>query len=153
MKITVNKIDLTVPEKQKSLSLLNYLRDVLGLMGTKYGCGQGLCGACTVHLDGQAVRACQTLVEEIDGQAVTTIEGLSVNGLHPLQKAWIKNAVPQCGYCQAGQLMSASALLRANNQPSVSEIRDAMSGNICRCGTYPKIEAAINEVVRGGSNG
>ncbi len=122
-------------------------------MGTKYGCGQGLCGACTVHLDGQAVRACQTLVEEIDGQAVTTIEGLSVNGLHPLQKAWIKNAVPQCGYCQAGQLMSASALLRANSKPSVSEIRDAMSGNLCRCGTYPKIEAAINEVVRGGSNG
>ncbi|WP_120495451.1 (2Fe-2S)-binding protein [Kiloniella sp. EL199] len=150
MKITVNKIDLTIPEQHKSLSLLNYLRDVLGLTGTKYGCGQGLCGACTVHLDGQAVRACQTSIEEIDGQAVTTIEGLSVNGLHPLQKIWIKNAVPQCGYCQAGQLMSASALLKENSQPSTAEIRNAMSGNLCRCGTYPKIEAAINEVVRGG---
>ncbi|WP_085909704.1 (2Fe-2S)-binding protein [Kiloniella majae] len=149
MKIIVNKIDLSVPDQLKSLSLLNYLRDVLGLMGTKYGCGQGLCGACTVHLDGQAVRSCQTLLEEIDGQAVTTIEGLSVNGLHPLQKAWIRNAVPQCGYCQSGQLMSASALLRKNNQPSKAEIREAMSGNLCRCGTYPKIEAAINEVVRG----
>ncbi|WP_085902694.1 (2Fe-2S)-binding protein [Kiloniella majae] len=149
MKIIVNKIDLSVPDQLKSLSLLNYLRDVLGLMGTKYGCGQGLCGACTVHLDGQAVRSCQTLLEEIDGQAVTTIEGLSVNGLHPLQKAWIRNAVPQCGYCQSGQLMSASALLRENNQPSKAEIREAMSGNLCRCGTYPKIEAAINEVVRG----
>ncbi|WP_085906851.1 (2Fe-2S)-binding protein [Kiloniella majae] len=149
MKIIVNKIDLSVPDQLKSLSLLNYLRDVLGLMGTKYGCGQGLCGACTVHLDGQAVRSCQTLLEEIDGQAVTTIEGLSVNGLHPLQKAWIRNAVPQCGYCQSGQLMSASALLRENNQPSKAEIREAMSGNLCRCGTYPKIESTINEVVQG----
>ncbi|WP_421780120.1 (2Fe-2S)-binding protein [Kiloniella litopenaei] len=150
MKITVNKNDLIVPDKYQSLSLLNYLRDILGLMGTKYGCGQGLCGACTVHLNEQAVRACQTLVEEIEGQTVTTIEGLSINGLHPLQKMWIKNAVPQCGYCQAGQLMSASALLNENSHPSGAEIKEAMSGNLCRCGTYPKIEAAIKEVVNNG---
>nr|WP_221197180.1 (2Fe-2S)-binding protein [Simiduia aestuariiviva] len=125
------------------MPLLWVLRDLLQLTGTKYGCGKGLCGACTVHLNGTAVRACSLPVAAAVGGKITTIEGLSVNGDHPLQRAWTEHKVPQCGYCQSGQLMSAAALLARNPTPSAAQIRDAMSGNICRCGTYPRIEAAI----------
>jgi isoquinoline 1-oxidoreductase subunit alpha len=123
--------------------LLWVIRDEIGLTGTKYGCGMALCGACTVHLDGQPVRSCQTPVSAVAGKSVATVESLSRNNTHPLQVAWIKHDVPQCGYCQSGQLMSAAALLKQNKNPSDAEIDAAMSGNICRCGTYPRIRAAI----------
>jgi aerobic-type carbon monoxide dehydrogenase small subunit (CoxS/CutS family) len=123
--------------------LLWALRDHLGLVGTKYGCGIAQCGACTVHLDGIAVRSCQLPVGAIGNQAVTTIEGLSENGDHPVQKAWLELDVPQCGYCQAGQIMSAAALLQVNPKPTDAEIDAAMHGNICRCGTYTRIKKAI----------
>ena len=123
--------------------LLWVIRDEIGLTGTKYGCGMALCGACTVHLDGQPVRSCQTPVSAVAGKSVATVESLSRNNTHPLQVAWIKHDVPQCGYCQSGQLMSAAALLKSNKNPSDAEIDAAMSGNICRCGTYPRIRAAI----------
>ena len=125
------------------MPLLWALRDVAGLTGTKYGCGQALCGACVVHLDGEAVRACVTPVRRAVGRAVTTIEGLSPDGTHPLQRAWVELGVPQCGYCQAGQIMSAAALLRQRPQPSDEEIDASMAGNLCRCGTYGRIRAAI----------
>lgn len=123
--------------------LLWVIRDEIGLTGTKYGCGMALCGACTVHLDGQPVRSCQTPVSTVVGKSVATIESLSKNNTHPLQKAWIAHDVPQCGYCQSGQLMSAAALLSINNNPSDADIDNAMSGNICRCGTYGRIKEAI----------
>ncbi|MGF1630310.1 MAG: (2Fe-2S)-binding protein [Kiloniellaceae bacterium] len=123
--------------------LLWYLRDIAGLLGTKFGCGQALCGACTVHLEGTAVRSCQTLMTDIDGQAVTTIEGLSPDGAHPVQAAWRELNVAQCGYCQGGQIMQAASLLRDIPNPTDEDIDAAMSGNICRCGTYPRIRAAI----------
>jgi isoquinoline 1-oxidoreductase alpha subunit len=123
--------------------LLWVIRDEVGLTGTKYGCGQALCGACTVHLDGQPVRSCQTPVSAAAGKSISTIESLSRNNSHPLQKAWIAHDVPQCGYCQSGQLMSAAALLAKNKNPSDADIDAAMAGNICRCGTYPRIRAAI----------
>jgi isoquinoline 1-oxidoreductase alpha subunit len=123
--------------------LLWVIRDELGLSGTKYGCGMALCGACTVHLDGAPVRACQTPLSAAAGRSVATIEGLSARNSHPLQKAWIAHDVPQCGYCQSGQLMSAAALLAKNRNPSDADIDAAMSGNLCRCGTYPRIRAAI----------
>ncbi|MCL4147487.1 UNVERIFIED_CONTAM: hypothetical protein GTU68_034140 [Idotea baltica] len=123
--------------------ILWVLRDHLNLVGTKYGCGIAQCGACTVHLDGIAVRSCQLPVSAVTDKAITTIEGLSEKGDHPLQKAWLDHDVPQCGYCQAGQIMSASALLKNNPNPSDSEIDTAMNGNICRCGTYIRIKAAI----------
>ena len=125
--------------------LLWVIRDELGMTGTKFGCGLALCGACTVHLNGQAVRSCQTPLSSVAGQKISTIESLSTNNTHPLQVAWIKHDVPQCGYCQSGQLMSAAALLSTNKNPSDSEIDAAMSGNICRCGTYPRIRAAIKD--------
>lgn len=125
--------------------LLWVIRDELGLTGTKFGCGAALCGACTVHLDGVPVRSCQTPLSAVAGKKVATIESLSLNNTHPLQVAWIKHDVPQCGYCQSGQLMSASALLRDNKNPSDQQIDEAMSGNICRCGTYPRIKAAIKD--------
>jgi isoquinoline 1-oxidoreductase subunit alpha len=125
--------------------LLWVIRDELGMTGTKFGCGLALCGACTVHVNGQAVRSCQTPLSSVAGQKVSTIESLSTNNTHPLQVAWIKHDVPQCGYCQSGQLMSAAALLSTNKNPSDSEIDAAMSGNLCRCGTYPRIRAAIKD--------
>lgn len=123
--------------------MLWVLRDHLNLLGTKYGCGVAMCGACTVHVDGEAVRSCQTPVSAAEGKSITTIEGLSENGDHPLQKAWLEVDVPQCGYCQAGQIMSAAALLDRNPNPSDQEIETAMDGNICRCGTYTRIKKAI----------
>ena len=131
------------------MPLLWVLRDVLGLTGTKYGCGIAECGACTVLLDGEPVRSCQTPVGAAAGRKVTTIEGLSKDGDHPLQKAWVAEEVPQCGYCQSGQIMSASALLASNPHPTDSDIDDAMSGNICRCGTYLRIREAIKQAASG----
>lgn len=124
--------------------LLWVLRDAIGLTGTKFGCGIAQCGACTVHLDGQAVRACTTSAASADGREITTIEGLSDDNSHPLQRAWIEHSVPQCGYCQSGQLMSAAALLARTPEPSDSEIDSAMAGNLCRCGTYLRIRKAIH---------
>jgi isoquinoline 1-oxidoreductase subunit alpha len=132
-----------------SMPLLWYLRDELGLIGTKYGCGVALCGACTVHIDGQATRACITAVTDIAGRSVVTIEGLDRDGNHPVQKAWRALNVPQCGYCQAGQIMQAAALLTTNKNPSEEEINSAMSGNICRCGCYQRITAAIKAAATG----
>ena len=126
-----------------SVPLLWYLRDELGLTGTKFGCGVAACGACTVHLEGEAVRACQTTLSDAEGKSVLTIEGLDPAGNHPLQKAWRAMNVPQCGYCQAGQLMQAAALLKQSPKPTDDDIDEAMSGNICRCGTYQRIRAAI----------
>jgi len=130
--------------------LLWVLRDELGLKGSKFGCGMGQCGACTVHVDGGAVRSCITPVEQVSG-AITTIEGLATDaGLHPVQEAWIDHNVPQCGYCQSGQIMSAVALLEEDSNPDDEQIRRFMSGNLCRCGTYPRIHAAIRAVADGG---
>ncbi|HXF55732.1 MAG TPA: (2Fe-2S)-binding protein [Hyphomicrobiaceae bacterium] len=126
-----------------STPLLWVIRDHLKLTGTKYGCGAGLCGACTVHVNDRAVRSCQTQLSEVEGRRVVTIEGLSRNGLHPLQKAFIAEQVPQCGYCQSGQIMKAAELLRINPKPTRAEIIEHMDGNICRCGTYNRILAAI----------
>jgi isoquinoline 1-oxidoreductase alpha subunit len=130
--------------------LLWVLRDVLNMKGTKFGCGIGACGACTVQLNGNAVRACQTQVSRVGNQEVKTIEGLSPDGSHPLQKAWMDLDVPQCGYCQAGQLMSASALLAKNSKPTDADIDTAMTGNVCRCGTYVRIREAIHLAANGG---
>ena len=137
---TTREVDVDV-----DTPMLWVLRDVLGMTGTKFGCGAALCGACTVHLNGNPVRSCQTPLSAAAGQKVATIESLSRNNTHPLQVAWIKHDVPQCGYCQSGQLMSAAALLKANKNPSDADIDAAMSGNICRCGTYPRIKAAIKD--------
>jgi isoquinoline 1-oxidoreductase alpha subunit len=131
------------------MPLLWYLRDLAGMTGTKFGCGRGLCGACTVHVDGAAVRSCLTLMGNIDGRAITTIEGLSPDGTHPVQVAWRELNVAQCGYCQGGQIMQAASLLKATPKPTDSEIDAAMSGNICRCGTYPRIRAAIKHAAKG----
>jgi len=125
--------------------LLWVLRDTLELTGTKFGCGAGLCGACTVHVEGSAVRSCSTQVSQVAGKSITTIEGLSANGLHILQTAWIEQEVPQCGYCQTGQIMTAAALLAKTPNPSDEEITQAMNGNLCRCGTYERIRKAIRQ--------
>lgn len=132
------------------MPLLWYLRDELGLTGTRFGCGAGLCGACTVHVNGRAVRSCQTPIGQIEGARVTTIEGLSPDGTHPLQRAWETHDVPQCGYCQAGQIMQAAALIETTPTPTDADIDRVMSGNICRCGTYERIRAAIRTAAQGG---
>ncbi|MFV9482412.1 (2Fe-2S)-binding protein [Christiangramia sp. ASW11-125] len=142
-------ITLSINDKEHSFDidpntpLLWVLRDHLNLVGTKFGCGIAQCGACTVHFNGNAIRSCQLPISSAAGNKITTIEGLSENGDHPVQKAWLEHDVPQCGYCQAGQIMSATALLNRNPNPTDSEIENAMNGNICRCGTYTRIKAAI----------
>ncbi len=150
IELDVNGVRHTL-DADEQMPLLWALRDLLGLRGTKYGCGIGVCGTCTVHLDGRAVRACLTTVRDAAAGKVTTIEGLSGDGDHPLQRAWREHAVPQCGYCQPGQLMSAAALLAENPRPSGDEIDAAMAGNICRCGTYPRIRRAIRAAAEGQS--
>lgn len=132
--------EITAP---KEMPLLWVIRDLLDMKGTKFGCGQALCGACTVHLNGEAVRSCSVPVSEVGSGEITTIEGLSEDGDHPLQRAWVEHVVPQCGYCQSGQIMNAAALLTRNPSPSESEIEAAMEGNLCRCGTYNRIKDAI----------
>ena len=134
-----------------AMPLLWYLRDELGLTGTKFGCGVSACGACTVHLEGQAVRACVTPMSAVAGKKVTTIEGLDPDGEHPVQRAWRDQGVPQCGYCQSGQIMQAAALLAGTPRPSDAQIDGAMAGNICRCGTYMRIRAAIHAAAGGRS--
>jgi isoquinoline 1-oxidoreductase subunit alpha len=140
--LTVNGERLSL-DVDPRMPLLWALRDVAGLTGTKFGCGRALCGACTVHVDGEPVRSCVYPVSAAAGKSVTTIEGLSQDGNHPVQVAWRELNVPQCGYCQPGQIMSAAALLEKNPEPTDDQIDEAMSGNICRCGTYPRIRAAI----------
>jgi isoquinoline 1-oxidoreductase alpha subunit len=144
MKLSVNGEQRTF-DGDPSMPLLWYLRDELGLTGTKFGCGIAACGACTVHVDGDAARACVTAMSDLDGRKVTTIEGLSTDGSHPVQKAWHALNVPQCGYCQAGQIMQAAALLKQTPKPADDDIDEAMAGNICRCGTYQRIRAAIKQ--------
>ena len=143
--LELNGAPVRVPPELAALPLLDFLRDYAGLSGTKYGCGRGLCGACTIHVDGRAVRSCSVQVRDALGGRVTTIEGLASAGtLHPVQQAWIDESVPQCGYCQAGQIMQAAALLRENPAPSDREIAIAMNGNLCRCGTYLRIRRAVH---------
>ena len=145
-------IHLKVNGKEKSfegdpeMPLLWYLRDELGLTGTKFGCGMSLCGACTVHQNGEAIRSCTTAMKEVSGADITTIEGIAA--MHPVQKAWMEIKVPQCGYCQTGQIMQAIALLKENKKPSDQDIDTAMSGNLCRCGTYQRIRAAIHQAAK-----
>lgn len=144
IRVRINGVDREL-DVDPEMPLLWALRDVVGLTGTKYGCGQALCGACTIHLNGQVVRACVTPVRRADGGAVTTIEGLSPDGNHPLQRAWVDLGVPQCGFCQAGQIMTAAGLLAKTPKPSDAEIDQSLAGNLCRCGTYPRIRAAIKK--------
>ena len=151
IQLNVNGKALEV-DVEEDTPLLWVLRDTIGLTGTKYGCGMALCGACTVHVDGDPIRACVTPVASIVGRKITTIEGLSTDRSHPVQKAWMEIDVPQCGYCQSGQIMSAAALLAKNPKPSDADIDAAMSGNLCRCGTYQRIRAAIHraaEIAKG----
>tara|TARA_R110001592_G_scaffold36996_1_gene123830 strand:- start:8934 stop:9413 length:480 start_codon:yes stop_codon:yes gene_type:complete len=144
--LSINGKSLEVTDVDPDTPLLWILRDELGLVGTKFGCGVAQCGACTVHLNGNPTRSCQFPVSAAAGVAVTTIEGLAQDGeLHPVQQAWIDNDVPQCGYCQAGQIMSATALLASNANPSDQDIDNAMAGNLCRCGTYQRVRLAIHD--------
>ncbi len=150
-------ISLTINGKQETVNvhpdtpLLWVLRDVLNLTGTKFGCGMALCGACTVHVEGQATRSCITPVSFVAGKSITTIEGLSAEGLHPLQEAWIAEQVPQCGYCQVGMIMTAAELLRRQPQPTDDDIDAALDGHVCRCGTYQRIRRAVHRAARGGA--
>lgn len=144
LKLQVNGKMHTVRVDDPETPLLWVLRDALGLTGTKYGCGVALCGACVVHVNGEPVRSCNTQVSQVAGKNVTTIEGLSKGGNHPVQTAWLTEEVPQCGYCQSGQIMSAAALLAKNKNPSDAEIEQAMTGHICTCGTYNRIRKAIH---------
>lgn len=143
MKLLVNGTEHEV-EATEDMPLLWVLRDLMGMTGTKFGCGMAQCGACTVHVDGEPMRSCITPASSVAGMKITTIEGLSADGSHPVQKAWAELDVVQCGYCQSGQIMSAVALLAKNPAPSDADIDQAMSGNICRCGTYPRIRAAVH---------
>ncbi len=144
--LNVNGKDVNV-NVEDDMPLLWALRDELGLTGTKYGCGIAMCGACTVHVDGQPVRSCVMPTSAVAGKKITTIEGLSPNGTHPVQKAWVKLQVPQCGYCQSGMIMAAAALLRENRHPTDAQINAAMS-NICRCGTYARVREAIHQIAK-----
>ncbi len=143
IKFTLNGKPQTV-EASPEMPLLWVLRDVIGLTGTKFGCGMALCGACTVHMEGNAIRSCMTAIQNVSGKSITTIEGLSSDASHPVQQAWIELDVPQCGYCQSGQIMTASALLAKNKKPSDADIDEVMRGNICRCGTYQSIRKAVH---------
>jgi len=145
VRVRINGVEQEL-DVDPEMPLLWALRDVIGLTGTKYGCGQALCGACTVHIDGQVVRACVTPIRRAEGHSVTTIEGLSPDGNHPLQRAWNELGVPQCGFCQAGQIMSAAALLAKKPKPTDAEIDQSLAGNLCRCGTYLRIRAAVKKV-------
>jgi isoquinoline 1-oxidoreductase alpha subunit len=147
VRLTVNQRDYTV-DTRPDTPLLWALRDTLGLTGTKYGCGMALCGACTVHVDGQPVRSCVTPISAVEGKSIVTIEGLSRDASHPIQRAWIAEEVAQCGYCQSGQIMSAAALLGRAPDPTDADIDAAMAGNICRCGTYQRIRRAIHRAAR-----
>lgn len=138
-------------EADPATPLLWVLRDALGLTGTKYGCGIGVCGCCTVHVDGRATRSCSSPVSTMAGKAITTIEGLSVDGSHPVQQAWLAEGVAQCGYCQPGQIMNAAALLQTMPNPTDSQIEAAMAGALCRCGSYPRIRKAVRRAARGGA--
>jgi len=142
IRLKVNGVEKSF-DGDPQMPLLWYLRDELGLMGTKFGCGVGLCGSCTVNQGGKAIRSCVTPMSKASASEVTTIEGLGHGGLHPVQKAWIRLGVPQCGYCQSSQMMQAAALIKSNHKPNDADIDKAMAGNICRCGTYQKIRAAI----------
>ncbi|MBI4866057.1 MAG: (2Fe-2S)-binding protein [Candidatus Wallbacteria bacterium] len=144
IKLTINGMEYS-PDVDPETPLVHVLRDTLGLMGTKFGCGMGQCGACTVLMDGAAARSCSLAVSTFVGKKITTVEGLSADRSHPLQKAWIDLQVPQCGYCQSGQLMSAAALVAAKPEPTDPDIDDAMSGVLCRCGTYLRIRKAIHQ--------
>jgi isoquinoline 1-oxidoreductase subunit alpha len=149
IQLKINNVSSTV-NAPPDMPLLWVLRDILDLKGAKFGCGMGLCGACTVHVDGSAVRSCLTAVGSVAGHSVTTIEGLSTDGSHPVQAAWEAIDVPQCGYCQAGQIMSAAALLQQKPHPTDADIDSAMSGNLCRCGTYARIRQAIHQAAAAG---
>jgi isoquinoline 1-oxidoreductase alpha subunit len=150
MRLTVNGSERRIPEAWREESLLSTLREYLGLVGAKYSCGIGLCGACTVHVDGAPINSCTVRTSAVDGRAILTIEGLAESDgrPHALQRAWIAERVPQCGYCQAGQIMQAAALLARNPRPSEEEIATAMAGNLCRCGTYDRIKKAIRRASR-----
>jgi isoquinoline 1-oxidoreductase alpha subunit len=145
--LQINSAQRTV-EAEPEMPLLWVLRDLLNMTGTKYGCGIGLCGACTVHVDGETTRSCQVSVAAAVGKQITTIEGLGQHSLHIVQRAWIAEQVPQCGYCQPGQIMSAAALLAVNPRPTDTEIDDAMAGNLCRCGTYSRLRKAIHRAAQ-----
>jgi isoquinoline 1-oxidoreductase subunit alpha len=145
--LMINQQPYTV-QVDPEMPLLWVLRDVLGLTGTKYGCGIAQCGACTVHVEGKALRSCVVPVAAVERKAVTTIEGLSPDGSHPVQQAWLKHDVPQCGYCQSGMIMAAAALLQANPRPTDADIDASMAGNICRCGTYARVRAAIHSAAQ-----
>lgn len=147
MKLRVNRTAYEVAV-QPDTPLLWVIREHIGLTGTKFGCGIAVCGACVVHVDGEAVRSCRTPVADVVGKEITTIEGLSADGMHPVQKAWIEDEVPQCGYCHSGQIMTAAALLAENPNPTDADIDDAMADNICRCGTYQRIRRAIHRASR-----
>jgi isoquinoline 1-oxidoreductase subunit alpha len=147
IRLKVNGIEGTY-DGDPDLPLLWYLRDIAGFTGTKFGCGMSLCGACTVHQNGEAVRSCSVPMRAVNGTSITTIEGISANGPHPVQKAWMETKVPQCGYCQTGQIMQAIALLNQKHNPSDEDIDAAMSGNLCRCGTYQRIRAAIHQAAK-----
>lgn len=144
IRLRVNGTDHDV-DVDPEMPILWVVRDVLGLTGTKYGCGQALCGACVVHVDGESIRSCVTPVRRAAGRSITTIEGLSPDGSHPLQRAWVELGVPQCGFCQSGQIMSAASLLSKKPKPTDIEIDQSMSGNLCRCGTYLRIRAAVKK--------
>ena len=156
MKLTINGKPYQVAREHRAVRLVHYLRDHLGMTGTKFGCGVAQCGACTVHVDGLAKRACQLDVDELIGASITTIEGLADSHpqapLHPVQQAWLDERVPQCGYCQPGQIMSAAALLAINRRPGESEIRKFMEGNLCRCGTYERIVKAVRRAAQKGGS-